>query len=596
MTYRVPVADIAFTLDHIAGFSRLIDDALFEDLDWDTARAILEEAARFANEELAPINRAGDTQGARLVDGRVVMPEGFADAYAKWVEAGWGSFNAPKEHGGQGLPVSLGMAVAEMWHGANMAFGLNPLLTQAGVHALIAHGAPALQTQYLPKLISGEWTGSMQLTEPQAGSDLRFLKTRAVPAGDGTYKLTGTKIFITYGEHPMTDNIIHLVLARLPDAPFGTKGISLFVVPKFIPNADGSPGERNDVVATKLEHKLGIHGSPTCVMNFGDRGGATGWLVGEPNGGLKAMFTMMNEARLGVGIQGVGIGERAFQQALDYARDRRQGAAEGGAADQSVAIIDHPDVARMLLNMKAKTSAARAIAYATSVAIDISHRAADATERKRAANEAALLTPIAKAVSTDFGVETASEGIQVHGGMGFIEETGAAQHYRDARIAPIYEGTNGIQAIDLVTRKLPLAGGETFRDFLAGLKETARGVTASNESALGHTGECLWESLSALEETGAWLSRQLAENRVAALAGATPFQRLFGFAAGGALLAKGALAATRGAESHGRNAEAVVLEARHFAESLMGETGGLKHAVIHAHETVARGGAVLGER
>jgi len=596
MTFRAPVADIAFTLDHIAGFSRLVDQGPFEDLDMDTTQAILEEAARFANEEVAPLNRVGDTQGSRLVDGKVLVPEGFTEAYHKWVEAGWGSITTPKEFGGQGLPVALGMAVAEMWYSANMAFGLNPLLTQAGVHALIAHGGQALQQKYLPKLVSGEWTGSMQLTEAGAGSDLRFLKTRAVPVGDGSFKLSGTKIFITYGDHSITDNIIHLVLARLPDAPFGTKGISLFLVPKFFVNDDGSLGGRNDVICAKLEHKLGIHASPTAVMNFGDGGGAVGWLVGEPNGGLKAMFTMMNEARLGVGIQGVGIGERAFQQALTFARERRQGAVEGSAADEVVPIIEHPDVTRMLLNMKARTAAARAIAYTTSVAIDFSHHAADAGERKRAANKAALLTPIAKAFSTDLGVETASEGIQVHGGMGFVEETGAAQHYRDARIAPIYEGTNGIQAIDLVARKLTLAGGETFREFVAGLKETAREVNASNESAFGHTGECLADSIAALEETGGWLTRQLAENRTAALAGATPFQRLFGFAAGGALLAKGALAATRGAEAYGRSAEAIILETRHFTESLMGETGGLKHAVIHAHETVARGGAVLGER
>ena len=308
--------------------------------------------------------------------------------------------------------------------------------------------------KYLPKLVTGEWTGSMQLTEPQAGSDLRFLKTRAMPVGDGSFKITGTKIFITYGEHSMTDNIIHMVLARLPDAPAGTKGISLFLIPKFLVNDDGTLGARNDVHAAKLEHKLGIHGSPTAVMNYGDNGGAVGWLVGEPNGGLKAMFTMMIEARIGVGVQGVGIAERAFQQALAYALDRKQGAAEGGAPDASVAIIEHPDVKRMLLTMKAKTSAARAICYTTAVAMDIAHHSPDADERRRAHAEAALLTPIAKAFSTDIGVEVASEGVQVHGGMGFIEETGAAQHYRDARIAPIYEGTNGIQAIDLVTRKI----------------------------------------------------------------------------------------------------------------------------------------------
>jgi alkylation response protein AidB-like acyl-CoA dehydrogenase len=593
MTYRAPVADIAFTLNHIAGFSKLIERGLFEDLDMDTAMAVLEEAARFANEELAPTNRAGDTQGARLVNGEVVMPEGVTEAYRKWVAAGWGSLPVPKEFGGQGLPLSLSMAVTEMWNSANMAFGLNPLLTQAGVHAIIAHGSPELQKKYLPKLVSGEWTGSMQLTEPHAGSDLRFLKTRATPAGDGSYRVTGTKIFITYGEHPMTDNIIHMVLARLPDAPPGTKGISLFLIPKFLVNDDGSLGSRNDVYAAKLEHKLGIHGSPTAVLNYGDKGGAVGWMVGEPNGGLKAMLTMMIEARIGVGIQGVAIAERAFQQALAYAQDRKQGAADGGAPDSSVAIAGHPDVKRMLLNMKVKTSAARAICYATAVAMDIAHHSPDAAERGRAMAEAALLTPVAKAFSTDAGVDVASEGIQVHGGMGFIEETGAAQHYRDARIAPIYEGTNGIQAIDLVTRKLPSNGGETLRAFIAELKETVRAIKASNEPAFGHMGERMEASVAALEETGGWLLGKLAGDKSAVLAGATPFGRLFGITAGGIYLAKGALAAVRAAGGDEALARAHAVEARHFAESLMGETEGLKHAVTHGHETIEQADAAL---
>jgi alkylation response protein AidB-like acyl-CoA dehydrogenase len=500
----------------------------------------------------------------------------------------------PKEHGGQGLPFGLSMALTELWNSANMGFGLNPLLTQAGVHAIVAHGSPELQKKYLPKLVTGAWTGSMQLTEPHAGSDLRFLKTRAVPVGDGSYKIAGTKIFITYGEHSLTDNIIHMVLARLPDAPAGTKGISLFLIPKFFVNDDGSLGARNDAYASKLEHKLGIHGSPTAVMNYGDKGGAVGWLVGEPNGGLKAMFTMMIEARISVGIQGAGIAERAFQQALAYAHERKQGAAGGGAPDASVAIFEHPDVKRMLMNMKVKTSAARAICYTTAVAMDLAHHSPDADERRRAHAEAALLTPVAKAFATDIGVEVASEGIQVHGGMGFIEETGAAQHYRDARIAPIYEGTNGIQAIDLVTRKLTSNGGETMQAFVAGLKETVRAVKASNEPAFGHMGERMEASVAALEETGAWLARQLVENKTAALSGATPFNRIFGLAAGGVLLAKGALAAARG--SDGVDAGARALEARHFAESLMCDTDGLKHAVTHGYETVMHADSVLGAR
>ncbi len=592
MTYRAPVADIAFALNHIAGFSGLVERGLFEDLDMDTAMAILEEAARFADEELAPTNRASDEQGARLVNGEVVMPDGFADAYRKWVAGGWGSVAAPREHGGQGLPFALSLALTEMWNGANMAYGLNPLLTQAGVHAIIAHGSPELQRTYLPKLVTGEWTGSMQLTEPHAGSDLRFLKTRAVPAGDGSYKITGTKIFITYGEHPLTENIVHMVLARLPDAPAGTKGLSLFLVPKRFVNRDGSLGALNDVTCAKLEHKLGIHGSPTAVLNYGDKGGAAGWLVGAPNGGLQAMLTMMIEARVGVGVQGVGIAERAFQQALAYARQRKQGSTESEA---SVAIIEHPDVKRMLLSMKAKTSAARAICFATAVAMDIAHHAPGGEERKRAHAEAALLTPVAKAYATDIGVEVASEGIQVHGGMGYIEETGAAQHYRDARIAPIYEGTNGIQAIDLVTRKLPSNGGAAVAGFIAALKETVREVRTANEPGFGATAERLEKAVADLEETSGFLTRQLVENRNAALAGATPFARLFALSAGGAFLAKGALSCAR-AENGAGHAGARIIEARHFAESLLGETAGLKQAVLHGHETVAEADAVLGGR
>ncbi len=593
MTYRAPVADIAHALNHIAGFPKLVERGLFEDLDMDTAMAIFEEAARFANEELAPSNRASDEQGARLVNGEVLMPDGFAQAYRKWVDGGWGSVSVPVEYGGQGLPLAISMALTEMWNGANMAYGLNPLLTQAGVHAIIAHGSPDLQRKYLPKLVTGEWTGSMQLTEPQAGSDLRFLKTRAAPAGDGSYKITGTKIFITYGEHPITENIVHMVLARLPDAPPGTKGLSLFLIPKFFVNDDWSLGARNDVTCAKLEHKLGIHGSPTAVLNYGDRGGAAGWLVGAPNNGLHAMFTMMIEARLGVGMQGVGIAERAFQQALSYARERKQGTTESAGFDKSVAIIEHPDVRRMLLTMKAKTAAARAICYATAVAMDIAHHSPDEGERKRAHAEAALLTPVAKAYATDIGVEVASEGIQVHGGMGYIEETGAAQHYRDARIAPIYEGTNGIQAIDLVTRKLPSHGGETVARFLAALEETAGTVKAANEPAFRRIGERLEGSVAALQEATGWLLRKLPENRDAALAGATPYLRLFALASGGVLLAKGALSAAR-QSGHGTTPEGRVLEARHFAESLLGEAEGLKYAVMHGSEAVMQAEAALG--
>jgi acyl-CoA dehydrogenase len=593
MAYKAPVSDMLFALNRIAGFSRHVEAGLFDDLDNATVEAILEEAGRFATEELAPINRAGDEHPARLEGGRVVMPESWKTAYRAFCDGGWNALPSPKAFGGQELPVAISMACAELWNGSNMAFGLNPLLTQAGVEALFKFGAEELKSKYLPKMVSGEWTGSMQLTEPHAGSDLRFLKTRAVPQGDGTYRVTGTKIFITFGDHPLTENIIHIVLARLPGAPEGTRGISMFLIPKFLVNDDGSLGARNDVHAAKLEHKLGIHGSPTCVLNYGDSGGAVGWLVGEPHRGLQYMFVMMNQARLGVGIQGVGIAEHAFQHALAYAKDRRQGAIAGTAETEMTPIINHPDVVRMLLSMKARIAAARAICYTNAVAIDVSRHSRDPAERTRADAEAALLTPISKAFGSDTGVEVSSEGIQVHGGMGFIEETGAAQYYRDARIAPIYEGTNGIQAIDLVGRKLPMNGGETIVAFIGGLKETVSQVKASNEPSFGAMGESLEAGVAALEETSRWLLGQLTDNRDAAFAGATPYGRLFGLAAGGVFLARGALAAARDGDG---NAEMPITLARHFAETQVPATAGLKPAVTQMHETVLGGRAatVLG--
>ncbi|MGH8639218.1 MAG: acyl-CoA dehydrogenase family protein, partial [Burkholderiales bacterium] len=452
MTYRAPVPDIAFALKHAAGFRWALEEGIYGELAEDTVDAVLEEAGRFATEVLAPLNTIGDRHGARFKDGAVATPPGWKEAYRDWAAAGWNGLAAPDAWGGQALPHALNAACLEMWNAASMAFGIGPVLTMAAIDALVTHGGEALQRAYLPKLVSGEWMGTMQLTEPQAGSDVGALRTRAERAPDGSYRITGQKIFITYGEHDFTDNIIHLVLARLPDAPAGTRGVSLFLVPKFLPDAGGAPGKRNDVRAHSIEHKLGIHASPTCTMVFGDEGGATGFLVGEENRGMACMFTMMNQARLAVALQGVGIAERATQQALAYARERKQGRAVG-PKEASSPIIAHPDVKRMLLTMRALTGAARAICYANAVAIDRAHRAADEAVRKAAHERASLLTPVAKAFATDIGTEVASLGVQVHGGMGYVEETGAAQHYRDARIAAIYEGTNGIQAIDLVTRK-----------------------------------------------------------------------------------------------------------------------------------------------
>src|SRR5712691_7817746 len=497
MTYRAPVADMAFALKNAAGFGPAMAEGIYGDLTEDVVEAVLEEAGKFANDILAPLNAPGDHHGAQFKDGAVITAPGWKDAYRAWSQAGWNGLAAPAKWGGQELPHAVNAACIEMWNSAAMAFGLGPLLTMAGTDALEAHGSDALKQTYLPKLISGEWMGTMQLTEPQAGSDVGALRTRAERAADGSYRIAGQKIFITYGEHDLTDNIIHFVLARLPDAPPGTRGISLFLVPKFLLPADGSLGERNDVHAHSIEHKLGIHASPTCTMVFGDAGGATGFLIGEENRGMACMFTMMNRARLSVGLQGVAIAERATQQALAYARERKQGRTTdlgftrdrqdslpksakadlgSGAGDGASPIIAHPDVRRMLLTMRALTRAARTICYATAVALDHAERGTDESVRKAAHERASLLTPVAKAFATDIGIEVASLGVQVHGGMGFIEETGAAQHYRDARILAIYEGTNGIQAIDLVTRKLPLSDGGAVNAVIAEIKRTVGAI------------------------------------------------------------------------------------------------------------------------
>ena len=537
MTYRAPVDDIAFALRNAAGFGPALAEGLYGDLSDDVIQAVLEEAGRFATDILAPLNPIGDQYGAQFKDGTVTTAPGWKEAYRAWTQAGWNGLAAPTQWGGQGLPQAVNAACIEMWNSAAMAFGLGPVLTMAGIDALLMHGSDELKRAYLPKLVSGDWMGTMQLTEPQAGSDVGALRTKAERAADGSYRITGQKIFITYGEHDLTDNIIHLVLARLPDAPPGTKGISLFLVPKFLLNTDGSPGQRNDARAHSIEHKLGIHASPTCTMVYGDRGGATGFLIGEENRGMACMFTMMNQARLSVGLQGVAIAERATQQALTYARERRQGRANGTSSGSSP-IIAHPDVKRMLLTMRALTRAARAICYATAVALDRAQRDPDDTARKAAHERASLLTPIAKAFSTDIGAEVAALGVQVHGGMGYVEETGAAQHYRDARIAPIYEGTNGIQAIDLVTRKLPLAGGATVEAYLGEIRRTIEAVNATNDPAFGWTGVRLQDAVNSLQRATDWLLGGQQNDLDPALADATPYLRLFAPAAGGALLTR----------------------------------------------------------
>jgi len=580
--YRAPVEEIAFTLKHVAGLKDALEEGRFGDLSEDLVDAILAEAGRFSSEEIAPLYKAGDQQGAVLKDGAVTTPPGWKELYRHWIEGGWNGLTGPVEYGGQGLPMMLAVAALEMWNSGAMAFAIGPTLTMGAIEALEKHATEELKATYLAKLVSGEWMGTMNLTEPQAGSDLAALRTRAERAGDGTYRIFGQKIFITYGEHDFTDNIVHLVLARLPDAPAGTRGISLFLVPKFLVNEDGSLGRRNDAFCASIEHKLGIHGSPTCTMIYGDgfvRGeekGAVGWLIGEENRGLACMFTMMNNARLAVGMQGVAVAEAAFQKALAYAQERRQGRAEGDAGKEMSPIVLHPDVKRMLLTMQALTHAARSISYACAHALDMAKVAGDA---KHWQERAALLTPIAKAFSTDVGVDVASLGVQVHGGMGYIEETGAASLLRDARIAPIYEGTNGIQAIDLVTRKLPLSGGDQVKGYIAELRAGIEALRSSNLPGLGRSTDRLAAAVEDLEMATGFLGRALAEGRTQeALAGATPYLRLFALAAGGAYLARAAVAANGGKRA---------ALCRFYAENLVSETSALKDRVIEGAESLA---------
>ena len=575
MSYRAPVTDIAFSLKHAAGLKTALAEGLYGDLDEETVDSVLSEAGRFASDVIAPLNSVGDKFGTPFKDGNVTTPPGWKAAYTSWAAAGWNGLAAPADWGGQDLPHAVNAACIEMWNSASMAFGIGPVLTMAAIDALHAYGSTALKEEYLGKLINGEWMGTMQLTEPQAGSDVGALRSKAERAGDGSYRIIGSKIFITYGEHDLTDNIIHFVLARLPDAPPGTKGISLFLVPKLLRD-----GTRNDVRAHSVEHKLGIHASPTCTMVYGDQGGAVGFLIGEEHKGMACMFTMMNRARLAVGLQGVGIAERATQQALAYARERKQGPAG--------ALIAYPDVKRMLLTMRALTGAARAICYATGIAIDRSLRTKNEAARKSAHERASLLTPVAKAFSTDIGTEVASLGVQVHGGMGYVEETGAAQHYRDARIASIYEGTNGIQALDLVSRKVPLEGGKTVALYLDELRRTVKSVRSSNAPAFGETAARLGEAIDSLERATRWLLAQKSSDT--AFAGATPYLRLFGNAAGGCMLAEEALASLRVGDGTGRTALA-----RFFAENLAVQAAGLERSVTEGADSITSGQAALAE-
>ncbi len=568
MTYKAPLRDLTFTLAQVADIDQLAGGGAFPDFDRDTMSAVLDAAGALAGDVLAPLNRIGDQVGAACANGRVTAAPGFAAAYKAFAEGGWNSLSADPEFGGQGLPKALELAVFETFQAANMAFALCPMLTQGAIEALQAHGDARQRSVYLPRLVSGEWTGTMNLTEAQSGSDLSTVRARAEPDGNGGYRLYGQKIFITWGDHDCADNIVHLVLARLPDAPPGVKGISLFLAPKILVGEDGVLGGANDLRPASIEHKLGIHGSPTCVMLFD---GAQAELVGQPNQGLAHMFTMMNAARLNVGVQGVAIAERAYQQALAFSQERRQGRS-AWTGEASAPIFDHPDVRRSLGLAKAKIEAARGICLAAGVAADLARLAPNPDDRHAARLREELLTPVAKAWSTDVGVEVASIGVQVHGGMGFIEETGAAQHYRDARIAPIYEGTNGIQAIDLVGRKLGLGDGEALRRLTADVRATTQALLG--HAGLRDVGARLEAALEALVAASDWMLER--RGSPDALAGAGAYLQLLGDVAGGWMLGRGALAADAGlGRGEDGYLQGKIALARLFAEQVLARAPGL---------------------
>jgi len=580
-----------FVMNELAGLAQVATLPGFEDATPDTVAAILDEASKFATEVLDPLNASGDREGAKLLpDGSVRTPSGFKDAYRQYIENGWNGLTKPVEYGGQNLPQLVATAVEEMWHASNMAFDLCPLLTQGAIDAIELCGTPEQKAAYLPKMVSGQWTGTMNLTEPQAGSDLAAVRTRAVPQPDGSYKLYGQKIFITFGEHDYTDNIVHLVLARTPDAPEGVKGISLFLVPKFLVNADGSLGARNDVKCVSLEHKLGIHASPTAVLAYGDGGGATGYLIGKENRGLEYMFIMMNQARFSVGMEGVGLSERAYQRAVAYARERIQGKAPGieGTA-KAGPIIDHPDIRRMLMTMRAYTEATRAVGYVTAAALDNARHGPDPEARAQHQAFVELMIPIVKGWCTETAQEVTYLGVQVHGGMGFIEETGAAQHYRDARIITIYEGTTGIQANDLIGRKTARDGGAQARLVAAQIDKVAARLAAREEPALAAIGLRLAAATASLQSAIDWMLTTFGSSPRAAYAGSVPYLKLWGLCAGGWQMGRAALiAADKLGNGNGDDAfmRAKIATAHYYAECLLPQAEAFSQAVVDGSTTV----------
>ncbi len=566
-----------YVLRNFCALDDIMSMPKFADIDASSVTDVLSEAARFFEEQFAPLNKVGDVVGShRNSDGTVTTPDGFKEAYAAYVEAGWGALGFDPGFGGGGFPWVVNIALQEIMNSSNMALTMAPLLTQGAIDAIMHHGDEIQKMTYLPKMISGQWTGTMNLTEPDAGSDVGAVRTKAIKQGDGTYLITGTKIYITFGEHDMAENIIHLVLARTPDAPAGTKGISCFIVPKFLLNEDGSLGARNDVSCVSIEHKTGIKASPTCVLSYGDNGGAVGYLIGEENHGMAYMFTMMNQARLGVGLEGLALIERAYQQSLEYAMVRRQGRAPGAPAGESSPIVRHPDVKRMLVTMKSTIEALRRIIYWNAACLDIAAHHPDAAEREKAADMAALLTPISKGWGTDMAVDLTGMAVQIHGGMGFIEETGVAQHYRDARITTIYEGTNGIQAMDLVGRKLGMKGGTVVMSLFDEMDQMETKIAKHPELAVSAAE--FKKAIAAVRETTQWIFANAA-NQTAVLSGATPYLRQLSTLVGGYMMAKSAHVAVH-AEMPENEKAARVSSARFFCEQLLPAVHGLSGAVM----------------
>ena len=580
--YRAPIRDMQFVLKELAGLEELAKLPGCEEATPDVVDAVLEEAAKFAEEVLSPLNASGDKEGARFSEGKVTTPKGFKEAYRLFAESGWTALGSEPEWGGQGLPRLVATPVAEMWKSANHAFSLCPLLTGGAIDALVLSGSDELKKTFLEKMVTGEWTGTMNLTEPGAGSDLAAVRTRAEPQADGSYRVFGQKIFITYGEHDMADNIVHLVLARTPTAPEGVKGISLFIVPKFMVNADGSLGDRNDAWCVSIEHKLGIHASPTAVMAFGEHGGAVGYLVGEENRGLEYMFVMMNVARFGVGMEGVSVSERAYQRARDYANERIQGSDIGVRGGPRVPIIAHPDVRRMLMTMRAQAEATRALAYVVASAHDSATCHPDADQRKRNQAFVDLMIPVVKGWSTEIGIEVASLGIQVHGGMGYMEETGAAQYLRDSRISTIYEGTTGIQANDLIGRKMARDRGAVFKSVIGMMCEVERELAGSANVDLKAIGARLAVAVDALNRAGDWIVQRFPVDVRAVSASAVPFLRLFGVVAGGWQMARAALVAQARVDAGDGDPfyHAKVITARFYADHLLTQAEGLASTVV----------------